>query len=159
MPVIKILELMLNRLIGLNQQERNLIMHFFAGIPHPRRILHQGRWRNYFATMPLLRLRSHFARCVFNRHSLVSSIQIHICVQKEDDHWNSTWLLTGVSMSSIFCPNQHPTWYHKCSADHRWLTVTSILGLLGGKSINSADVRLRVIFKLTCLRTLGAHHS
>jgi len=80
MPVIKILELMLNRLIGLNQQERKLIMHFFAGIPHPRRILHQGRWRNYFTTMPLLKPRSRSEWCVFNTHSLISPTQVYIYV-------------------------------------------------------------------------------
>lgn len=70
---------MLNRLIGLNWQERNLIMHFFAEIPHPRHILHQGRWRNYLATVPLLS-QDPVLNAVFKAHSFHKSRHIHICI-------------------------------------------------------------------------------
>lgn len=72
---------MLNRLIGLNQQKRNLIMHFFAGIPHPCRILHQGRYRNYFATMPLLKSWIPALKGVCLTLTCVTCLDIHTCIK------------------------------------------------------------------------------
>lgn len=155
MPVIKILELMLNGLIGLNQQKRNLIMHFFAGILHPCHILHQGRYRNCFVTMPLLKPRSSSEWCVFNTH--LSHVSGHIYMYK-----GATTVATicghlqHICTNIIFSPNWHPICYCKHSADCWWLTVIIFLGLLGGKTINSADVRQRGIFNL---QRPGTQHS
>lgn len=114
-------------------------MHFFAGILHPCHILHQGRYRNYFVSMPLLKPRSTSELCVFN--TLLSHVSGHTYMYKEVTTVATIrGHLPHICTNIILSPNWHPICYCKCSADCWWLTVIIFLGLLGGKTINSADV-------------------